>query len=299
MQYPIQWEGLRLGEAVVVVVGEREPAAAGAVHLAPGPGRSLGPIGNELDDSVAVVLEFLVAQQRSGHLVDDAECGEPGQQLALADLVSDGTQAPVKTRRLRTVNPAPIVELENGPGSPQKAETNRAGDARPANTAPSGSLPAKGLALTPPPSPTKGLRMPHLDTRIDSSPTDASQGAIGNRDQPLLAEAERLAALLKANAAETRRRRRLPDEITAALRTTGFLTLLAPRRHGGHAADLNEVFEVFATLAHGCAPSAWGFLILSGSALVAALSSSRTRAEVRRNASCRPSAPWTEAGRVT
>ncbi|HEY3870073.1 MAG TPA: acyl-CoA dehydrogenase family protein [Actinocrinis sp.] len=127
---------------------------------------------------------------------------------------------------------------------------------------------------------TKDRSMSGSDMRIDSPHSAPDHVGLQDSDETLLAEAERLTGLLQANAAETERRGRLPDENANALRAAGFFTLQAPRRYGGRAAGLREVFEVYTALARGCPSSSWVSMILSGSALVASHFDDRARAEV-------------------
>lgn len=76
-------------------------------------------------------------------------------------------------------------------------------------------------------------------------------------DTELVARAERLVPELRERVAAAERRRRLPDENVAALRTTDLFKVLQAASFGGHQASLRTHIDVVATLARGCASTGW------------------------------------------
>jgi hypothetical protein len=87
----------------------------------------------------------------------------------------------------------------------------------------------------------------------------------------LVAKARELVPLLRAEAAHTEEQGSLADKSAAALRDAGFFTLFAPRRLGGHEADLRTAVDVFAELARGCGSSGWVAMLLSTSSYFVSL----------------------------
>jgi 3-hydroxy-9,10-secoandrosta-1,3,5(10)-triene-9,17-dione monooxygenase len=96
----------------------------------------------------------------------------------------------------------------------------------------------------------------------------------------LLDRARELVPLLRANAAETERLGRLPEDNVTALRDAGFFTLGAPRCFGGPEADFRTWVGVVAELARGCGSSAWVATLLSMGCHWAALLGDRARSDV-------------------
>ena len=71
---------------------------------------------------------------------------------------------------------------------------------------------------------------------------------------------DRAAALipvLRERAAATENLRRLPDETVRDLVKMGFIRATLPSRLGGAEIDYRTMMELVATLAHGCASTAW------------------------------------------
>jgi alkylation response protein AidB-like acyl-CoA dehydrogenase len=84
----------------------------------------------------------------------------------------------------------------------------------------------------------------------------------------LLAKAQEVLPVLRANAAEADAARRLPDATVAALDEAGFLRLRSPRRFGGLEADLRTYHDAVAELAKGCSSASWIGFISNASAWV-------------------------------
>ncbi len=83
-------------------------------------------------------------------------------------------------------------------------------------------------------------------------------------DPPSLIEAaEKLVPLLRATAREAELARRPLDEVIDAVRESGLFSLMVPKVHGGHEADVDTFFEVVLTLSRADASMGWliGFYI--------------------------------------
>lgn len=76
-------------------------------------------------------------------------------------------------------------------------------------------------------------------------------------DRALVRRTEDLLPLLRANAAEAERLRRLPAANVEALQGIGATRLTMPARFGGLQANLPTQFEVIRTIARGCGSSSW------------------------------------------
>lgn len=79
----------------------------------------------------------------------------------------------------------------------------------------------------------------------------------------LIEAAEKLVPLLRAKAREAELARRPLDEVIDAVRESGLFSLMVPKCHGGHEADLDTFFEVALTLSRADASMGWliGFYI--------------------------------------
>ena len=75
--------------------------------------------------------------------------------------------------------------------------------------------------------------------------------------EALLAAAEGLVPKLRDRATEAEELRRLPDETVQDLIDTGLIRATLPSRLGGSEIDYRTIMEIVATLAHGCASTAW------------------------------------------
>jgi alkylation response protein AidB-like acyl-CoA dehydrogenase len=85
------------------------------------------------------------------------------------------------------------------------------------------------------------------------------------RDTPsreeLVQRAADLIPLLRKNAPQADRERRLPEENLDALEESGLLRMTRPRRYGGYEIDARTKYEVLSELARGCASTAWVTMI--------------------------------------
>lgn len=99
------------------------------------------------------------------------------------------------------------------------------------------------------------------------------------RDE-LVARARALVPLLKKNAAQSERDRRLADESAEAMRAAGLFQLTAPRRVGGSQADMRTYLEVVAELAKGDGAAAWVAMIMNGGGFCMGLFGDQARADV-------------------
>lgn len=96
----------------------------------------------------------------------------------------------------------------------------------------------------------------------------------------LVGKAHEMVPLLRAHAGEADRLGRLSSDVTAALRTAGFLGLHVPPSLGGPGADFRTAFEVYTELGRGCGSSGWLAMVLSGSSFMASLLGERARREL-------------------
>ncbi|KAA6210962.1 3-hydroxy-9,10-secoandrosta-1,3,5(10)-triene-9,17-dione monooxygenase oxygenase subunit [Streptomyces filamentosus] len=101
------------------------------------------------------------------------------------------------------------------------------------------------------------------------------------RDEDVLAAVRALAPVLRRRAAETEELRRLPAASVAELAGTGFFRLLAPRRHGGLAADPAVFYAAVHELARACGSTGWTAAAFGVHAWYAAQLDARAQDEVR------------------
>lgn len=73
----------------------------------------------------------------------------------------------------------------------------------------------------------------------------------------MVARAAKLVPQLRSRANEAERLRRLPDANMAALKSTGLLKILQPRRFGGYQMSLHDHIDTVAEVARGCGSTAW------------------------------------------
>jgi 3-hydroxy-9,10-secoandrosta-1,3,5(10)-triene-9,17-dione monooxygenase len=96
----------------------------------------------------------------------------------------------------------------------------------------------------------------------------------------LMAKATALVPLLRAKAAETERARRIPDEVIAAMEQAGLFRMRAPKRFGGHEADLRTYMDVVTELGRGCGSTSWISFISIATAWIAAQFSDQAQRDV-------------------
>lgn len=96
----------------------------------------------------------------------------------------------------------------------------------------------------------------------------------------LMAQTSALVPLLRAKAAEAERMRRIPDEVLAAIDAAGLFRLRAPKRFGGHEADLRTYMDVVTELGRGCGSTGWIAFISIATAWIAALFSDQAQDDV-------------------
>lgn len=96
----------------------------------------------------------------------------------------------------------------------------------------------------------------------------------------LVDQARDLVPLLRSRAAEADAQGGLTDDVVAALRERGFLTLHAPAAVGGPAAGLGTAVAVLRELARGHGSAGWVAMILSSQSLVTAQLGDRGQQDV-------------------
>jgi alkylation response protein AidB-like acyl-CoA dehydrogenase len=96
----------------------------------------------------------------------------------------------------------------------------------------------------------------------------------------LLGRAAELRTLLRANAQESERSRRLTDDTVVALADSGLLRMRVPVRHGGYESDMRTVAEVVAELARGDGSTGWTAAVWLISSFVVGLFPDAVRDEV-------------------
>ena len=82
----------------------------------------------------------------------------------------------------------------------------------------------------------------------------------------LVARVAELVPLLRKNADQTERDRRIPEENITALREAGLFKLTQPKRFGGMEADFRTKLEVIRELGRGCGSTAWVASLMTGAA---------------------------------
>ena len=73
----------------------------------------------------------------------------------------------------------------------------------------------------------------------------------------LVERAKAVVPMLRAQAADADRDRRIADDTMASIRDAGFLRILQPRENGGHALSPEVLWRVTSEIARGCASTAW------------------------------------------
>lgn len=96
----------------------------------------------------------------------------------------------------------------------------------------------------------------------------------------LVRNARALRPLLRANAEESAKNRRLAQESAAAVRSGGFLQGLVPRRCGGHEIDIQTYCEICEELARGDSAAGWLAMVANSSASLMGLMPDKTREDV-------------------
>ncbi|MFI1761441.1 acyl-CoA dehydrogenase family protein [Streptomyces sp. NPDC020800] len=76
-------------------------------------------------------------------------------------------------------------------------------------------------------------------------------------DHALVRSVEELLPMLRGNAADAERLRRLPSAGIEALEALGVTRLTAPRRFGGLQVNAATEFEVVRTIARACGSTSW------------------------------------------
>jgi alkylation response protein AidB-like acyl-CoA dehydrogenase len=98
--------------------------------------------------------------------------------------------------------------------------------------------------------------------------------------EELVARAAALVPLLRRNAQEAERLRRLPDETIEALHEAGLLRIARPAHRGGYACEPETIARVMTLIASGCAATAWVMMIYNSVAHLAELLPEAAMAEV-------------------
>ena len=87
----------------------------------------------------------------------------------------------------------------------------------------------------------------------------------------LIGSAAAMVPLLRKNATEGERLRRLPDDTVRALEEAGLFRMLQPSNRGGYETDAQTISRVLTLIASGCASTAWVMMIYSSVAQLAEL----------------------------
>src|ERR1700740_1763653 len=83
------------------------------------------------------------------------------------------------------------------------------------------------------------------------------QRAAPPRFEELLARAEALIPVLRERAPRAEQLRRLPDETSADLHSSGLFRILQPARVGGSELPYRALYELTAVIGQGCGSTAW------------------------------------------
>ena len=108
---------------------------------------------------------------------------------------------------------------------------------------------------------------------------DRSVGQAPSSEE-LIGRAASLVPLLRRNALEGERLRRLPDENVRALEEAGLLRIALPVARGGYGADPAVLAKVMTSIASGCAATAWVTMIYNSVAQLAELLPEAALAEI-------------------
>ena len=100
------------------------------------------------------------------------------------------------------------------------------------------------------------------------------------RASEILRRAEELVPVLAERAAGTEALRGLPDDTIADIRAAGLHTMGKPERLGGAELPLDAIVQVVATLARGCASTAWVCGVYSDHAMIVGMMDPRVADEV-------------------
>ena len=100
------------------------------------------------------------------------------------------------------------------------------------------------------------------------------------RASEILRRAEELVPVLAERAAETEALRRLPDETMADIRAAGLHAMGKPERLGGAELPLDAIVRVVATLARGCASTAWVCGVYSDHEMIVGMMDPRVADEI-------------------
>ncbi len=79
----------------------------------------------------------------------------------------------------------------------------------------------------------------------------------GRADGAVIERAERLAALVGAEAEQAERERRLTEPVMSAAADSGLFSMVVPESYGGEGAGLRDLLDTTRTIATGCPASAW------------------------------------------
>src|SRR5262245_31356383 len=96
----------------------------------------------------------------------------------------------------------------------------------------------------------------------------------------LVERAVSLVPLLRDNAREAERLRRLPDSTIAALEEAGLFRMLQPAARGGYGTGPATISSVLTTVASGCASTTWVMMIYSSVGQLAELLGEPALAEI-------------------
>lgn len=96
----------------------------------------------------------------------------------------------------------------------------------------------------------------------------------------LVARARALRPLLRRNATQTDKERRVVEENIIALTEAGLFRLMLPKRYGGYQVSMRTNLDVISILAEGCGATAWVVNVLNNCAWIVGLMPTRTQDEI-------------------
>jgi 3-hydroxy-9,10-secoandrosta-1,3,5(10)-triene-9,17-dione monooxygenase len=115
---------------------------------------------------------------------------------------------------------------------------------------------------------------------VQNSALKANMDAAPPPPDELTRRAASLVPLLRGNALQAERLRRLPEESVRALEQAGLFRMLQPISRGGYGTDPTTVSRVMTTIASGCASTTWVMMIFSAVSQLAELLSEQALAEI-------------------
>lgn len=115
--------------------------------------------------------------------------------------------------------------------------------------------------------------MNQMASSVQNTDNDSSVDALFERARALI-------PMIRENAAEAERERRVPDSVIDAMSEAGLFRLAQPRRYGGLQAGVKNMLELSSIVAEGDGGTAWVVALVNGSAWLVGLFPERAQDDV-------------------